>query len=266
MEGLIFSIKRYSVHDGPGIRVTVFMKGCPLSCWWCHNPEGISPFPETAEKVQKVGGKEFRTVGDVGRYIEPADILAVLEKEKIFIAESGGGVTFSGGEPLAQPEFLTEALKKCKAEGYHTAVDTSGYAETLTFGNVIPYTDLFLFDLKHLDAEQHLLYTGVSNELLIRNLHFVIENGRETWLRIPVIPGINDDQKHLEMLRSFISGFTNSNLKKINLLPYHRIGASKYKRFNLPYRMNNTMPPSPARMKELKAYYEETGIKVKIGG
>jgi pyruvate formate lyase activating enzyme len=266
MKGLIFSIKRYSVHDGPGIRVTFFMKGCPLSCWWCHNPEGISPFPETAEKVQKVGGKEFRTTENAGRYITPADVVEILEKEKIFIAESGGGVTFSGGEPLAQSEFLTEALKKCRAEGYHTTVDTSGYAETGIAEKIIPSTDLFLFDLKHLKAEQHIMYTGVSNEMILRNLHFLIESGKDIWLRIPVIPGINDDSQHLDMLKSFISEIKKSNLKKINLLPYHRIGASKYKRFNLPYRMQDTVSPSPARMKELKAYFEETGIKVKIGG
>ncbi|MCU0456950.1 MAG: glycyl-radical enzyme activating protein [Bacteroidales bacterium] len=266
MKGLIFSIKRYSVHDGPGIRVTFFMKGCPLSCWWCHNPEGISPSQETVEKVQKAGGKEFRTLENVGRYITPADVLAVLEKEKIFIAESGGGVTFSGGEPLTQPEFLIEALKRCKAGGYHTAVDTSGYSDTVTLGKIIPFTDLFLFDLKHLVSEQHLKYTGVSNELPVGNLHFIIESGKEVWLRIPVIPGINDDHGHLEMLKDFISGVGNGRLKKINLLPYHRIGTSKYKRFGLPYRMQNTASPTPARMKELKAYFEETGIKVKIGG
>jgi len=266
MKGLIFSVKRYSIHDGPGIRVTFFMKGCPLSCWWCHNPEGISPEPETAEQIQKVGEKEFRVPEQAGRYYSTDDLLEILEKEKIFISESNGGVTFSGGEPLLQPEFLLEALKKCKREGYHTAVDTSGYAKPEQYLPILKYTDLFLFDVKHLDDVKHFQYTGVSNDLILNNLELILDSGKDVWIRVPVVPGINDDSSHLEMLRSFFLKIKCKNLKKINLLPYHKIGSSKYKKFRIPYRMNGIEQPSASRMKELKHYFEETGIKVKIGG
>jgi pyruvate formate lyase activating enzyme len=266
MKGLIFSVKRYSVHDGPGIRVTFFMKGCPLSCWWCHNPEGISPEPEDVVQTEKVGEKEFFVKEKAGKYYSADDIMEILEKEKIFISESKGGVTFSGGEPLLQFEFLLDALKRCKSAGFHTAVDTSGYAKTENYLSIIPYTDLFLFDIKHLDDSKHVEYTGVSNDLIMKNLKLILGSGKEVMIRIPVVPRFNDDPANLESLRRFVKESKNSYLKKINLLPYHRIGASKYKKFNIPYRMNGVEPPSPARMKELKQYFEETGIKVKIGG
>jgi len=242
------------------------MKGCPLSCWWCHNPEGISPDPEDVVQTERVGDKEFFNKETAGRYYSPDEIVDILEKEKIFISESKGGVTFSGGEPMLQFEFLLDALKLCKSGGYHTAVDASGYSKTENYMSVIPYTDLFLFDIKHLDNSKHLIYSGVSNELIMRNLRLLIESGKDLMIRIPVIPGINDDKKHLESVRDLLAKIKSSNLKKINLLPYHRIGASKYKKFNIPYRMNGVEPPTPARMKELKHYFEETGIKVKIGG
>jgi pyruvate formate lyase activating enzyme len=266
MRGLIFSIKRYSIHDGPGIRVTFFMKGCPLSCWWCHNPEGISPDPQTVEQTEKVGEKEFIKKEQAGKYYTADDILNVLEKEKIFISESKGGVTFSGGEPLHQPEFLLEALRKCKSAGYHTAVDTSGYSKAENYESILPYTDLFLFDIKHLDDTKHFQYTGVSNDLILNNLQIILNSGKDVLIRVPVIPGINDDSEHLEMLRSFLLKVKCKNLKKINLLPYHKIGSSKYKKFRIPYRMNGVEQPSPSRMQELKQYFETTGLKVKIGG
>src|SRR4030043_141927 len=151
MKGLVFSVKRFSIHDGAGIRVTVFMKGCPLSCWWCHNPEGISPVSETIALIQRAGEKEFIKTEKAGKYYSADDILAILEREKIFISKSLGGVTFSGGEPLGQSEFLSEALKACRTNGYHTAVDTSGYSRPENFRAIIPFTSLFLFDIKHLD-------------------------------------------------------------------------------------------------------------------
>lgn len=266
MEGLIFSIKLYAVHDGPGIRVTVFMKGCPLSCWWCHNPEGISTDAEKVLQDERVGDMEFLVEKDVGQYYSPDQVLQILDKQRIFLTESQGGITFSGGEPLLQPDFLLETLMICREAGYHTAVDTSGYVDQLHLVSIIPYTDLFLFDLKHLDPHKHLLYTGVSNELILKNLDMILESGKDIFIRFPVLPGINDDTEHLEMLRSYLVKPGAGNLLRLNLLPYHRIGASKYKKFNIPFRMNGVTPPSPERMKELKEYFEETGIKVKIGG
>lgn len=266
MEGLIFSVRRYSIHDGPGIRVTFFMKGCPLSCWWCHNPEGISPHPESVEQVEKVGEKQFKKIEVAGKYYSVKDILDILEKDKIFISESKGGITFSGGEPMLQTEFLTESLKACKENGYHTAVDTSGYSRAENFRAVIPYTDLFLFDLKHMDDEKHNHFTGVSNSLIISNFRLLIDSGKDIMVRVPVIPGFNDDPANLDELKNFLMTLKSKNMKKINLLPYHKTGSSKYKKFNIPNRMENVKPPSQERMNELKKLFEETGIKVKIGG
>ncbi len=266
MQGLIFSIKRYSVHDGPGIRITFFMKGCPLSCWWCHNPEGLNPSPERVILTRKVGEKEFREEEEVGRYYSVEDILEIIEKDAIFIRQSNGGVTFSGGEPVMQAEFLAEALEACKEKGYHTAVDTSGYSQRENYMKIIRWTDLFLFDLKHLDNSKHLEYTGVPNAMVLQNLQMLLKHGKDVMVRIPVIPGKNDDPAHLAELKEYLASLGSDNLRRINLLPFHRIGASKYKRFNLPYRMGDTVQPSSARMKELKEYFEGTGIKVKIGG
>lgn len=266
MKGLIFNVRKYSVHDGPGIRVTFFMKGCPLKCLWCHNPEGISPLPETAVQTGKVGEKEFRHVETVGKYYSIEDIMDVLEGEKVFIENSSGGVTFSGGEPLLQHEFLIEALNSCKVAGFHTAVDTSGYAPADIFRSVIPDTDLFLFDIKHLDPVKHSELTGMSNKLILRNYMMILESGKEMMIRFPVIPGYNDDYEHLDRLRKFISVTGNESLSKICLLPFHRIGSGKYKRFSIPYNLNHVEPPSPERMKELKDFFSQTGIKVKIGG
>jgi pyruvate formate lyase activating enzyme len=266
MKGLIFSVKRYSIHDGPGIRVTFFMKGCPLSCIWCHNPEGISPFPDTIEQTDRVGDKEFVRKEDVGKFYTVDDILNILEKEKVFINESKGGVTFSGGEPMMQTEFLRESLKACKAAGYHTAVDTSGYSSAENFNSIIPFTDLFLFDLKHLDDVPHIEFTGVSNIRILENYRLLIKSGKDIMLRIPVIPGMNDDNEHLVRLRQFLLTTGTDPLRKINLLPYHKTGSSKYKKFNIPYKMGGVKPPSKQEMQQIKDLFSETGVKIKIGG
>lgn len=266
MKGLIFSVKRYSVHDGPGIRVTFFMKGCPLSCWWCHNPEGISPLPENIQQTEKVGDTEFLKTETAGTCYSVNDILNILEKEKIFFSESGGGVTFSGGEPLHQPDFLLAALVACKSNGYHTAVDTSGYSHWDNFKSILPFTDLFLFDMKHIDPAEHTKFTGASNELILSNFKELVKCGKDIIIRIPVIPGINDNTENLEDLIKLLCDNRSEHIKKINLLPYHRIGASKYGKLNMINRMNCIEPPSKERMQSLKTYFEGTGIKVKIGG
>ena len=266
MKGLIFSVKRYSIHDGPGIRVTFFMKGCPLNCLWCHNPEGISPVPETVIQTNRIGEKEFSRNEEVGKYYTIEDILEILEKERVFMNQSKGGVTFSGGEPMLQYEFLLEALKACKENGYNTAVDTSGYSSAENYKLIIPFTDLFLFDLKHFDDAKHIESTGVSNIGIIDNYRLLLESGKDIMVRFPVIPGINDDTDHLVKLRNLIDSTKTSALKRINLLPFHKIGSSKYKRFNIPYRMDGIEPPSSEKMKMMKEFFMETGIKVKIGG
>jgi pyruvate formate lyase activating enzyme len=266
MEGLIFSVKRYSVHDGPGIRITFFMKGCPLNCIWCHNPEGISPFPETVLRTNRIGNREFISDEAAGKYYSVESVLEIIEKEKVFMKHSNGGVTFSGGEPLYQFDFLLNILKACKESKYHTAVDTSGYSSEENYRAIMPFTDLFLFDLKHLDDSKHLELTGVSNAMILRNFEFLTKSGKDIMIRIPVIPGYNDDRKHMEQLRDYISVNKTTSVKKINLLPFHKIGASKYKRFNIPYKMGGVEPPDKEKMQSLKEFFMETGIKVKIGG
>ena len=266
MNGLIFNVKRYSIHDGPGIRVTFFMKGCPLACLWCHNPEGISPFQESVIMSNRVGLKEFSSKSEVGKYYSVASVLEILDKEKVFINQSKGGVTFSGGEPMLQFDFLLEALKACKRNGYHTAVDTSGYSSAENFRSIIPFTDLFLFDIKHLDEAKHIESAGVSNTGILDNYKLLLNSCKDIIVRIPVIPGFNDDPVHLERLRDFLKSGKTMSLKKINLLPYHKIGSSKYKKFNIPYKMDLVEPPAKDKMMELKEYFSDTGIKVKIGG
>lgn len=266
MKGLIFSVKRYSVHDGPGIRLTVFLKGCPLSCKWCHNPEGIDPQPEKVSTLKRIGDREFSEIEEVGKYYSVEEIIDILDREKVFINQSGGGITFSGGEPMLQTEFLLEALMGCKSLGYHTAVDTSGYSRPDNYEKIIPYTDLFLFDIKHMDDDPHKETTGVSNTEILENYMLLLENAREVILRIPVIPGFNDDNDHMERLIEFIISTRRRSLKRISLLPFHKIGSSKYRWFDLPYRMDGVEPPSKEYMADLKEHFLKTGVKVKIGG
>jgi pyruvate formate lyase activating enzyme len=266
MKGLIFSVKRYSIHDGPGIRVTFFMKGCPLSCLWCHNPEGISPVITSIADTRRMGDKEFTRTAEAGKYYSIEEILEILARERLFFQQSGGGVTFSGGEPMVQPEFVREALKASGENGYHTAVDTSGYCRESDLREIVPFTDLFLYDIKHLDERKHVQFTGVSNRIILENFRMLNESAKNIIVRIPVVPGVNDDPEHLASLRQFLIKSVRSNTLGLSLLPFHRTGASKYGKLGLSYRMTGTEPPSRERMNELKAYFSETGLKVKIGG
>ncbi len=266
MKGLIFNIKRYAIHDGPGIRVTFFMKGCSLGCWWCHNPEGISRDIQEVNRIDRIGDKEFTVKETVGKYYTAKEMLDIVRKDMVFIEESGGGVTFSGGEPLMQAEFLKVALETFKEEEIHTSVDTSGYASRKTVDSIIPVTDLFLFDIKHLDSDKHRKYTGVPNEMILDNYRHILDRGKKVIIRVPVIPGFNDDDKEIETFRNFIADQRGANIARIDLLAYHKIGSSKYKKFNLEYKMEGVEQPSTARMEELRKYFAESGINVKIGG
>ena len=167
---------------------------------------------------------------------------------------------------MLQPEFLLEALKACKENGYHTAVDTSGYSSPENYRSIIPFTDLFLFDIKHLDEVKHIESTGVSNIGILENFRFILESGKDIMVRIPVVPGFNDDPDYLENLMQFLATSKTGSISRINLLPYHKTGSSKYKKFNIPYRMGNVEPPAKEKMQKMKEFFMETGIKVKIGG
>jgi pyruvate formate lyase activating enzyme len=266
MKGLIFSIKRYAIHDGPGIRVTFFMKGCPLDCWWCHNPEGKSSCRITIPRIDRIGEKEFTTEEQVGMEYTPEEIVLRAERDRVFMDHSGGGVTFSGGEPLLQHGFLLETLTLLKSNGFHTTVDTSGYAPPEALMSVRPVTDLFLYDLKHIDSEIHEKYTGVPNDLIVSNLDMLLESGAEVMLRIPVIPGVTADAAYMEKLRLFIGGRKKAAIREINLLPYHKTGISKYRRFNLPDRMDSVSQVSNGHLDDYIDILKPLGIDVKKGG
>jgi pyruvate formate lyase activating enzyme len=266
MKGLIFSIKKYAIHDGPGIRVTFFMKGCPMSCWWCHNPEGISAEKTIVERVDRIGDKEFRKMEPVGKEYTVDQIVEIADRESVFFEHSGGGITFSGGEPMLQAGFLKEALVALRNRNYNTAIDTSGYASPESYAEVIPFTSLFLFDLKLMNDKKHQEFTGVSNSLVITNYRKLAGSGVDIIVRVPIIPGFNDDEDNLKSVSQFIADNMTRNLLRVDLLPFHRIGSSKYSRFGLPYRMGETKQPSHERMIELSEYFSGLGVKVKIGG
>ncbi len=266
MKGLIFSIKRYAIHDGPGIRVTFFMKGCSLDCWWCHNPEGKSAMQRSVERIDRVGEKEFRSVELVGKEYTPEDLVKEAVKDRVFMEQSGGGVTFSGGEPLLQFDFLLQALQAMKKAGFHTAVDTSGHTSPERLRAILPYTDLFLFDIKHLDRDTHIRYTGVSNELILSNFDMLLNEGAEVMIRIPVIPGVTADKGYMEELKKFIENRKTKKIREINLLSYHKTGSSKYRRFDLPDRMAGISQISDGNLDDYIEIFKPLGLHVKKGG
>ncbi len=301
-EGIIFDIKRYAIHDGPGIRTTVFMKGCPLRCIWCHNPESQSMSFEIMYMEYKcihcytcvhtctykliyfddfgvqhidrdkctycgictencpAGALEF-----VGRKITVEELMKEIEKDITLYDSSRGGVTFSGGEPLMQPEFLKEALIECKKIGVHTALDTSGYAPREVLKSIMDHVDLFLYDIKLYDSKEHKKYTGVPNEIIKENLRFLVTSGRgkDIILRFPVIPTITDKDENIEGWKKFIMEL--EGIKEINLLSYHDV-SEKFRRLGREYKMQVHESPSEDKMKEIKEKFEEIGLHVKIGG
>jgi pyruvate formate lyase activating enzyme len=268
--GLIFDIRRFTVHDGPGIRSTVFFKGCPLKCWWCHNPESRNCYPEESVKTVKLEGRSFSRKELTGELMSVEDVMTVILKDKVFYQESSGGVTFSGGEPLLQPGFLHDLLTACKAEGLHTTVDTSGYATQEIIEKIYPLTDLFLYDLKLIEDAEHLKYTGVSNKLILKNLLFLIRQRINTIIRVPVVPGITDTRKNIEGIKNFLCLLTKDcqpgYLLNVNLLPYHSIANNKYKRFHLGNKMTGIKEIKKETLIPLKEEFEKEGFIVKIGG
>jgi pyruvate formate lyase activating enzyme len=269
-KGLIFDIRRFTVHDGPGIRTTVFLKGCRMNCHWCHNPESQSSHPEEVIKTFILDGNTFYLNEVIGKWMSVDEVMHELRLDRIFYEESSGGVTFSGGEPLMQPEFLVDILKECKTNSLHTAVDTSGYAELSTIEKIIPFTDLFLFDLKLMDEQDHIKYTGVSNKTILENLVFLASEEKQVIVRIPIIPGITDTKKNIREIKEFLSHLTKHDSPapsfKISLLPYHSIGKNKYIRFNLENKTGHLKEMTKEAIVPLKKEFEAEGFVVKIGG
>jgi len=265
MKGLIFDIKRYAVHDGPGIRTTVFFKGCPLHCPWCHNPEGIRKEVEEVVTVHKMDGKDFPVKEKVGRWMTVEEVMREINKERMFMEESGGGVTLSGGEPLWQVTFLEDLLRSCKKAGIHTALDTTGYASRKTIVQIMDITDLFLYDIKHMDDQVHIEYTGVSNKPVLDNLSFIAGHKKNIFIRIPVIPTINDDKENLSRMIDFLIPLASA-IQEVDLLPYHAMAIHKYKKFHMENGMIGIPEPSEEEMNEIMSWFEQAGFKVNIGG
>lgn len=298
--GTIFNIMKYSTHDGPGIRTAVFFKGCPLSCPWCHNPEGQSARPELSfssdrcvrcGECVKVCPENAISVVDgvlltrrdvcrpcgccskvcqsrareiVGKIMTAPQVMEEIEKDIIFYDESKGGVTFSGGEPLMQPDFLTEMLQSCKEKDIHTAVETCGLVKSEDLARIEPYVDLFLYDLKIIDGAKHRQLAGASNRTILMNLRELSQSHDEIIIRFPLIPGINDEGEDVLQIRTFISSLRN--VQEIHILPYHKGGIEKYRRLGKEYRLPGIQPPSDQKLSQIEDIFRRVGLRVKIGG
>jgi pyruvate formate lyase activating enzyme len=266
LNGLIFDIKRFALHDGPGIRTTVFLKGCSLRCWWCQNPESIREFSESLQvkSISTTFNKECVEDTIFGKQYSVEELIEELLKDRIFYDESSGGITFSGGEPLIQYQYLSECLKKCKSFGLKTAIDTSGYVQFEAFTKVYDYTDIFLYDIKLIDEKDHIVYTDVSNKLILDNLKLLTNLGNKVVIRIPLIPDITDTKKNLNDTISLLTSL--KNIKQIDLLPYNKIAESKYKRFNKCSKIGELQTQSNEKLLEIKSLFENLNIKVSLKG
>jgi pyruvate formate lyase activating enzyme len=298
-DGVVFDIKRFALDDGPGIRTTAFLKGCPLHCWWCHNPEGQSPAPELMyrknlcvsckecektclqqalsfkEKQLRIDRDKCNRCGDcvhacpggaltiVGKRMNVDDVVEELAKDSAFYNQSNGGITVSGGEPLMQLAFLDAILTACKKKHIHTAVDTSGYSSPSALRRIRNSTDLFLYDLKIMDDNKHRRFIGASNKRILENFQMLAEAGSRMLVRFPMIPNINDDEANIEQTAVFI---TSCGIDSICLLPYHRSGIEKYRSLGRKYRLERTETPSDNRINTVRKRFEAHGVSAMIGG
>ncbi len=299
-DGVVFDIKRFAIHDGPGIRTTVFLKGCPLTCACCHNPESQAPgaevilrpgrclrcgacLPEcpTGAATLGPGGPVVDPArclrcGDcaeacpagarerIGRVMTAEAVVAEIARDEPFFAESGGGATFSGGEPLQQPDFLAGLLRLCREAGIHTALDTCGHAPWETVARVLPWTDLVLYDLKHPDDAAHRAFTGVSNATILANLRRLAASGPPVVVRVPVVPGFNDDDATARALAALLAELETR--PPVELLPYHQLGADKYARLGREAPLPDTPPPNRARLAAFAGALRGRGLTVTTGG
>ncbi|MBP7147213.1 MAG: glycyl-radical enzyme activating protein [Acidobacteria bacterium] len=288
MTGLVYNVQRFSIHDGPGLRSTVFLKGCPLRCGWCHNPESWSPAPEyvrlrhlcmrcgrcpdgelalpgvRGKSAADVEGCPTGALQELGERVEPAGLVELLLRDRVFFEESGGGVTLSGGEPLAQAAFATELLRLLRAAGIHTALDTCGFGGWPELRDAAAQASLVLYDLKLIDAARHRAATGVSNDAILDNLRALAGTHATIWVRVPVIPGVNDDDANIAALLEFLQA--TPAIRRVDLLPYHRAGEPKFARLGLEHAPSATAQPAAGRIESLAARFREHGLATTIGG
>jgi len=298
--GIVFDVQRFSLHDGPGIRTTFFLKGCPLACRWCHNPEGRAAIPEvvvTPERCIACGAcadacPHGLPSGIDGGWARPRSLCeacglcaeacptgarrmagesmtvshAVQEglRDRVFYDASGGGVTFSGGEPLRQADFVIASLKQFRKRGVHTAVDTCGLVERGVLLDAARFADLFLYDIKHMDEAIHRMWAGASNEGILANLEALSSVHGAIWVRMPVIPGVNDDRANLTRTASFVASL--GGVERVSLLPYHRLGSEKLARIGAREQPLPIEEPGPDRMGAAAAVFEAAGLQTTIGG
>ena len=286
--GNLFNIQRFSLQDGPGLRTTVFLKGCPLSCLWCHNPESRAPGTEFLRlenrcmacgvcgegerATQSVAGRKAADVEacptgalqQVGREVEAGELVRELLRDRIFFDQSGGGVTCSGGEPLLQAPFVTETLGLLRREGVHTALDTCGFAPWEALRDAAQVASLVLYDVKLMDEARHRAATGQSNRTILENLEALSRLHAHIRIRVPVIPGLNDDEANAAALAAFLAARTR--IRQVDLLPYHRTFEAKFARLGLPLALPATQPPSPQRLEALAAVLRGAGFTVDLGG
>jgi pyruvate formate lyase activating enzyme len=299
--GVLFDIKRYALHDGPGIRTTVFFKGCPLRCAWCHNPEGQSPFveltvnpsrcltdctlclercPEAAVSksgdILRVDRQKCRTCGTcaeacpaealllIGRRMTALQAAAEMFKDEAFHRRSGGGVTFSGGEPLMQTSFLEELVEECRLREVHTTVDTSGHVPWPALDSVRSKVGLFLYDLKVMDEDRHRHLTGVTNLVILENLKRLVQGGSRVIVRLPLIKGVNDDRPNIEATAEFLREL--GGVERVDLLSYHALGRTKYERLDRPRPATDFTAPSRQAVERIKNRLQAFGLEVHTGG
>jgi pyruvate formate lyase activating enzyme len=264
MKVCIFDIKRFAVHDGPGIRTTVFFKGCPLECRWCHNPEGIDAGIERFSEKISFDGVEILRETEVGRWIVVDELMDELERDRVYMEESGGGISFSGGEPLHQPEALFRLLGLARERNLHTTVDTSGYTSAENMEKVSDMADLLLYDLKSMDAEKHRKYTGVSNDMILANLRRALKGTAAVIIRIPVVSGFNDRDTEIGAMLEYL--VTLNGIRAVDILPYHPYGTHKYRRFKKENRQNGFRVPEKERIEAIRKQFSKAGLQVGIGG
>ena len=300
-EAPVFDVKRYAINDGPGIRVTIFLKGCPLSCRWCHNPESISPRVQKmytsskcigcgeCVKICPIEACELTPDGIVtdnsiclhcgecakvcpalatemsGRYESIADLLKVIENERPFFDQSGGGVTFSGGEPLLYPEFLIRILDACGELNIHRTIDTAGLAKTQTLLEVAKRTDLFLYDLKLMDSEKHKQWTGVGNRRILQNLEELAKTGADIQIRIPLINGVNSDEQNIKATAEFVAALPGPH-KSVSLLPYHNVAGGKAAKLGQEYDPGAMAEPGEQELVRVIEQFAEFGLTASVGG